>query len=59
MEILAGEAACYRLLAFISLGLGLHWRANAVGKGKPNLPFYRNLKNTQKPLDSAEKVELG
>jgi hypothetical protein len=48
MEILAGEAACYRLLAFISLGLGLHWRANAVGKGKPNLPFYRDLNNTQK-----------
>jgi putative transposase len=28
MEIVAGEAACYRLLAFISLKMELHWRAN-------------------------------
>jgi putative transposase len=43
MEIVAGEASCYRLLAFISLRMELHWRANPVGKVKPNLPFYRNF----------------
>jgi len=41
MEIVAGESACYRLLAFISLKMELTWRANPVGKVRPNLPFYR------------------
>jgi putative transposase len=41
MEIVAGEAACYRLLAFISLKMELSWRANAVGKVRPNLPLYQ------------------
>jgi len=40
MEILAGEAACYRLLAFISLKMELSWRTNRVGKVRPNLPLY-------------------
>jgi len=40
MEILAGEAACYRLLAFISLKTELSWRTNRVGKVRPNLPLY-------------------
>jgi len=43
MEIVAGEAACYRLLAFISLKMELHWRSNPVGKVRPNLPFYKNF----------------
>jgi len=46
MEIMAGELSCYRLLAFISLRMELHWRANPVGKVRPNLPFFREF--TQK-----------
>jgi putative transposase len=43
MEIVAGEAACYRLLAFISLKMELHWRSNPVGKVRHNLPFFKNF----------------
>lgn len=45
MEILAGEAACYRILAFISLRMELHWRSNPVGKVNKNLPFFKKLAN--------------
>jgi len=51
MEIVAGEHACYRLLAFISLKMELHWRSNPIGKVHNNLPFFRELaykKFTQK-----------
>ena len=41
MEIVAGEAACYRLLAFISLKMELSWRSNPIGKVRPNLPLYQ------------------
>jgi putative transposase len=41
MEIVAGENACYRLLAFISLKMELSWRANPIGKVRPNLPLYQ------------------
>jgi len=41
MEIVAGEDACYRLLAFISLKMELTWRSNSVGKVRPNLPLYQ------------------
>jgi len=43
MEIVAGENACYRLLAFISLKMELHWRSNPVGKVRENLPFFKEL----------------
>jgi putative transposase len=43
MEIVAGENACYRLLAFISLKAELHWRANPVGKVNANLPFFKEI----------------
>ena len=43
MEIVAGENACYRLLAFISLKMELHWRSNPVGKVNANLPFFKKL----------------
>lgn len=43
MEILAGESACYRLLAFISLKMELYWRSNPVGKVRKNLPFFQEL----------------
>jgi putative transposase len=43
MEILAGESACYRLLAFISLKMELHWRSNPIGKVHNNLPFFKEL----------------
>jgi putative transposase len=43
MEILAGESACYRLLAFISLRMELHWRSNPIGKVRNNLPFLKEL----------------
>ena len=45
MEILAGEAACYRILAFVSLKMELHWRSNPVGKVNKNLPFFKKLAN--------------
>jgi len=38
MEIVAGESACYTLLAFISLKMELHWRANPLGKVLNTLP---------------------
>jgi putative transposase len=41
MEIVAGEEACYRLLAFISLKMELSWRSNPIGKVRPNLPLYQ------------------
>lgn len=41
MEIVAGEDACYRLLAFISLKMELSWRTTRVGKERPNLPLYQ------------------
>ena len=43
MEIVAGENACYRLLAFISLKMELHWRSTPVGKVRRNLPFFNNF----------------
>ena len=43
MEIVAGENACYTLLAFISLKMEIHWRSNPVGKVRYNLPALRNL----------------
>jgi len=43
MEILAGESACYRLLAFISLKMELHWRSTPVGKVRKNLPFFQEM----------------
>jgi len=43
MEIVAGENACYTLLAFISLKMEIHWRSNPVGKVRYNLPTLRNL----------------
>ena len=43
MEILAGEAACYQILAFICLKMELHWRSNPVGKVRNNLPFFKQL----------------
>jgi putative transposase len=41
MEIVAGEQACYTLLAFISLKMELHWRSSPVGKVAKNLPFIK------------------
>jgi putative transposase len=43
MEILPGEAACYRLLAFISLKMELHWRSTPVGKVHKSLPFFQEM----------------
>ena len=43
MEIVAGENACYTLLAFISIKMEIHWRSNPVGKVRYNLPSIRNL----------------
>lgn len=46
MEIVAGEKACYTLLAFISLKMELQWRSNPIGKVRNNLPLLKKL--TQK-----------
>jgi len=43
MEIVAGERACYALLAFICLKMELHWRSNPIGKVRNNLPFFKEL----------------
>ena len=43
MEIVAGEIACYRILAYISLKMEMHWRSNPVGKVRNNLPLFREL----------------
>jgi hypothetical protein len=37
MEIVAGEHACCRLLAFISLKMELSWRTTKVGKVQPKV----------------------
>ncbi len=46
MEIVAGENACYTLLAFICLKMELHWRSNPIGKRPNNLPHLKNLLKT-------------
>ena len=43
MEIVAGENACYTLLAFICLKMELHWRSNPIGKVQNNLPHLNNM----------------
>jgi putative transposase len=43
MEIVAGENACYMLLAFISLKMEVHWRSSPIGKVRKNLPFFKEL----------------
>jgi len=57
MEIVAGEVACYRILAYISLKMEMHWRSSPVGKVRKNLPFFKELAYeyfTQKKLDTAQ-----
>ena len=44
MEIIPGETACYRLLAFISLKMELHWRSRPVGSVKESLPFLKQIR---------------
>jgi putative transposase len=43
MEIVAGENACYLLLAFISLKMEASWRTRKIGKVRPNLPLYKKF----------------
>ena len=43
MEIVAGENACNRLLAFISLKMELAWRSTPLGKVNANLPFFQQI----------------
>ena len=43
MEIVAGDNACYTLLAFICLKMELHWKSNPIGKVRKNLPFFQKL----------------
>jgi putative transposase len=43
MEIVAGENACYTLLAFICLKMEMHWKSNPIGKVRHNLPFFQKL----------------
>lgn len=43
MEIVAGEHACYTLLAFISLKMEVHWKNFLLGKRASNLPSLQNL----------------
>lgn len=43
MEIVAGERACYTLLAFICLKMELRWRSKPIGKVPNNLPSLKKL----------------
>ena len=43
MEIVAGENACYRLLAFICIKMEMHWRSAPIGKVQKNLPFFNQF----------------
>jgi len=43
MEIVAGERACYTLLAFICLKMEMHWRNFPMGKRASYLPVLQNL----------------
>ncbi len=43
MEIVAGENACYKLLAFIALKMELAWQSTPVGKVNANLPFFHEM----------------
>jgi len=43
MEIVAGENACYMLLAFISIKMEVHWQSNPIGKVRNNLPFLKKM----------------
>ncbi len=43
MEIVAGENACYTLLAFICHKMELHWKSNPIEKVRKNLPFFKEL----------------
>ena len=47
MEILAGENACYKLLAFISLKMELNWKTQPIGKVLKNLPFFKDLEHAR------------
>jgi putative transposase len=47
MEIVAGEQACYTLLAFISLKMELSWRSSPVGKVRKHLPQPKTENFTQ------------
>jgi hypothetical protein len=55
MEILAGEASCYRLLAFISLRMELHWRANPVGRVRKNPGEY--ARTSPSSINSHKRVD--
>lgn len=46
MEIVAGEQACYMLLAFISLKMEMSWRQTPVGKSPARQPWF--IEFTQK-----------
>lgn len=43
MEIVAGEHACYTLLAFICIKMEVHWKSNPIGKVRKNLPFFNKI----------------
>jgi hypothetical protein len=43
MEIVAEENACYRLLAFISLKMEMHWKRNPIGKAAFHLPIFQRV----------------
>lgn len=46
MEIVAGEASCYRLLAFVALKMELAWKKTPLGKVRRSLPWFKKF--TQK-----------
>jgi len=43
MEIVAGEASCYRLLAFVAVKMELAWRTTPVGKVCRTLPWFNKF----------------
>lgn len=46
MEIVSGERLCYTLLAFICLKMELRWRSKPIRNIAKNLPFFKELAET-------------
>lgn len=56
MEIVAGEDACYTLLAFIFLKMELYWRSNPIEKCITTCHSSKNwpMRNLHKKVDSTD-----
>jgi len=58
MEIVAGENACYMLLAFISLRMELHWKSNPIGKNGIIKNLHKKVDRTSKRFASKRSISV-